>query len=352
MEYYIFYSLFLLLSFFDLFEKRFSVKSPFYLVILLALSFFIGFRERGIGGDFVDYERLYNNILTQPMGLYEPGYYYLNKLFSSFFMFDFHVFLFFYTLTYLFLMFKSFPKYAYPFIALLIFYSNYLLVTMVNTRQILALSICFFSIRYILKNKFLIFFILVFLSSLFHRSALIFLFAYFLNGNKIKIKLFLMYFTMVVLYLVLPFVGDIPLLLSSTFYSKIIAYLSTNNSTIAFVNVPDFAGLILLKRITVLVFIYFFLSNIKSKNIILFKRCYFASVMIFLIFFSTIPIIATRGAIYFQIFEIILLPLALKYNPKYKFLIFTFIIIYSIQNIISSVNDLHGHYVIWNFNLF
>ncbi len=77
-------------------------------------------------------------------------------------------------------------------------------------RQSIAISICLFAIEYCKRRKLIRFLILVFLASLFHRTAVVFFLVYFLYGAKfdIKTKVF-MFIIPVALFSLMPIITSI-----------------------------------------------------------------------------------------------------------------------------------------------
>ena len=55
-------------------------------------------------------------------------------------------------------------------------------------RQAIAMSICLFSIEFVKKRKFIPFFLVVFLASTYHKTAIVFAVIYFLYGIKMDFK--------------------------------------------------------------------------------------------------------------------------------------------------------------------
>jgi len=87
------------------------------------------------------------------------------------------------------------------------------------TRQLLAASICFFSIIYIVERKIFPFTILIVFASLLHVSAIVFFFAYYIYNCRISVKQFIILFfvTLIVSYFL------------NSFFSTIVSSLSANS---------------------------------------------------------------------------------------------------------------------------
>lgn len=129
---------------------------------------------------------LNNIIIERSDDRFEIGWYILNKTIK--FFNGGHVILF--LLSYLFILYSFFRFIklfsAYIWISVVLFMCSCFYDSMFVLRQWIAISICLWSIPYIIKNNFLIFFIVTSLAISFHYSAIIWLFSFFLYkiGNK------------------------------------------------------------------------------------------------------------------------------------------------------------------------
>jgi hypothetical protein len=167
-------------------DENFSYLS--FLFLILILAGFIGARDMIGGFDVYVYAAVYEGTNMSVM-LYKPFeygfrlYYLFLKLFS-----DNRHFMFFMSALICvaanFLMLKKYSKLVY--VSFYIYFSKFCLMNFVYVRQILAMSILWLSIPYIIKRKPIWFFAIVFLAANIHLSALIFLPMYFLHKIKLS----------------------------------------------------------------------------------------------------------------------------------------------------------------------
>ncbi len=157
---------------------------------LIALSFFIivifwGLR-RDIGWDYEGYVEIFRNAQNNYNWNIEPGYYYLNILFTSLRDGYIYVLLIATIITYLFL-FKALKKFKILWLGLyfsLVYQFQFMAANQV--RQAIAISIFLYALYFLIKKKYLLFCIIVILTAIFvHLSAV----ALFLAIPFSKIKL-------------------------------------------------------------------------------------------------------------------------------------------------------------------
>lgn len=313
------------------------------LIILIYLVIQVGFRWE-TGTDWNSYLNHFTNISLKNFtdateGFYEVGYniFVLTcKLISN----NYSFFLVIHSLLFYILIFKSF-KYFTPniFLCLLLFYALNLGLLGSN-RQLLALAIGFYSLRFLIKSWNFTFLLFIIIASFFHMSAILFLIYYFLK-NKISLFKLLALFTIAATigFLIMPKVFNLEFSFLPAGYTlmKLLTYLEKSETT-TFVY-PIFG---LLKR-TIIVS-YFLINRSKfSKynplfNIVL--NGYLIGILFFLLFSYTIPLMISRGSIYFNIMEPILLSyIILLYKDMYiKYLIIILLTIFSILLLSQSIS--------------
>lgn len=165
-------------------------------LIFLLVSLFIGglagSRVETLGGyDTGVYKLMYDNVRGY-IDVFSPeyfllltterGYVFLMALIKSL-GFNFNYFLLTVGLSCGVALFYIFSKYTkYAFIVLAIFLSKgYLYYFFTAQRQVIAMCICWFALTFVINKKFLPFFLMVVLASLFHSSAIVFLVIYFID---------------------------------------------------------------------------------------------------------------------------------------------------------------------------
>lgn len=177
--------------------------------IILFLIFFISLlpslRSINIGTDTYNYVRMFhefsaaNNISDLFLFNTEKGYVFFNY-FSSFFVDSFNGFFFIFYLTIFSLYITFFLKNSNLFsLSLLVFMVLGFYAASFNImRQIMALSICLFSLKYVFKQDFIKFILIIMLSSLFHITSLIFIIVYFIYKFQNYYKYILLTFILLV----------------------------------------------------------------------------------------------------------------------------------------------------------
>lgn len=276
----------------------------FPLILLVSL--------RSVGFDYNTYENAYDELHYLSLKeifkdiQFEPGFVFLNILAPNF------IFLI-STLGLVTLL----VKYQYvarvsplPVVSLLIlFLGSVLNFEMGQIRQAFAMSVLLFSTQFFFtsKTKFLFAFLI---AVLFHYSALIFLFIFFLPKKIIKWYYYLILIIFAfLLYLTLePALFLIADLLPGFSGAKLMLYYEIEQGEIG-ISIP-----ILLIKLVLLILFYFLKSKIREFQIPLYElifNIYFFSLFIY-IAFAFFPQISGRGGAYFGIFEIILIPIILN----------------------------------------
>jgi hypothetical protein len=313
MEIYIFTLVLLLI--FSFIEIRFDLTEAQHrwmeIFVFCFFVFQVGFRWQ-TGTDWDSYLNNFNGTTSYTdvrnyllMG-FEIGYgifVYAIRLFSN----DYTVFLVLHAIIYYFLIIKANNFLSpYPFLTLLIFYVSTMGILGSN-RQLIAMSICFYSLQFLLYDKKPIkFFILVSIAFFFHTTALLFFIYYFLNRDFNK--------QVVIIALVIAFlIGQSSLpnyiflnfsdLLGETAAQKAQMYVGREVSKTAL----SLAGLI--RR---LVFFTVFMISydkivVKFPAYKLLFNGFTLGLMIYFMFASTFVILVGRGGYYFTVMECFLL---------------------------------------------
>lgn len=191
----------------------------------------------------------------------------------------------------------------YPFISVVALISlGYFSFSMTGLRQTIAISIILFSYSFIRERKLLQFIICVILASLFHSSALIFLISYPISFNKIDWKnILILVFAFLILFI------------SPTFIRSLISLFSWNDTLANYAfreTTLTLSGFII--QFFIFIFYMVFINNILTNNhkdIILFNISF---VGLFFQLFATEIAEFFRISMYFSIFNIILIPIAIK----------------------------------------
>ena len=263
---------------------------------------------------------------------FEPGYTFFVLVVKSVWN-SYTVFLVVHALVYYALIFSAFKKLSpYLFISLLIFYATSMGVLGSN-RQLIALGICLYSLRYVIDKNAIKFFILIACASLIHITAVIFIIYYFLNKDIKQLWLFAILIVSFVIgktslpFLLFDFVGNNIFGMASTKALRYIQIaeddlLNNSLSVLGFIKRLLFIGLF--------IYNYKFLTS-KLRYYKLIFNGYLVGLVIYFLFSSSLLILVNRGSLYFATMEVFLLAsqfliLKNKYN-KVIFLIVLFIIV-------------------------
>ena len=176
--------------------------SSFLFLFLLVLSLFVGFSDMFGGYDRYIYGEIFDNIadVTTIKGDYsdslyyyfyssEVGYTFLNVL-ISFFTENRYIFILIITLIIYICLFISLRKYTenYP-LAVVLFMGLWFFFTFTYLRQVLAATIVWLSIQYVIERKFWKFLVVFLIGFSMHNSAIIFFPLYFIPLRKFSPKL-------------------------------------------------------------------------------------------------------------------------------------------------------------------
>ena len=176
--------------------------SSFLFLFLLGLSLFVGFSDMFGGYDRYIYGEIFDNIadITTMKGKYseslyynfynsEFGYTFLNVL-ISFFTENRYIFILIITLIIYICLFISLRKYTenYP-LAVVLFMGLWFFFTFTYLRQVLAATIVWLSIQYVIERKLWKFLVVFLIGFSMHNSAIIFFPLYFIPLRKFSPKL-------------------------------------------------------------------------------------------------------------------------------------------------------------------
>jgi len=276
--------------------------------ILLVLQ--VGFRWE-TGTDWIPYYNHFDSftgITSLIISDYEYGYgvfVWLIKSISS----NYSTLLFIHASIYYFLIFNSFKRYTSNiFLSLLLFYTLSMGVLGSN-RQLLALAICIYAIRFVVEKKPVIFFLLVLLATTFHNTAFLFAIYYFINKSiKPKVLVSVLLFAFIIGKTQLPVfvfsrIGD---LFGGQILYRTVVYADSAKDSLADAKLSIIG---LMKRLVFLFFFYYNRKQLREKlvyyNTLL--NGYYIGIVIYFLFSNTLIILVARGSLYFNIMEPLLL---------------------------------------------
>lgn len=302
MQFYILF-IFIVLTFF--FLSRFfpvdSRKASFLEIIGLFIIVFIGIFRFDVGWDYVNYYDSIDKVQVNQIIRLEP----LSQVFCVIaILFDSPPLLFvlFGLPTYL-IFFHSLKKKSVNFqFSILVFLAFFYLESFTSVRQVLALSITFWGFKYVLKQSFFKYALVVSLAALFHASALAALFIYpvyrFLNLRMIVFIIPTLFLAKEILFRILYTLG-----IYTYYIDKLEDY--TGGGIVRYVQIALFLSLLLLSYLR---------SIDESENKL------FTIIGIALLFpFILGPSLGSRLGMYFLIYLCLLVPYVLqKYSIQYR----------------------------------
>lgn len=298
---------------------------------------------------------------------FEWGFGLLNYLVRSFSS-SYTVFLFLFALLTIYTKYKVIINERFIEFGLLstFFYYCYSIGDIVATRQALAISLTLFSILYIIEKNKLNFLLFVLLATLIHRSAIIFIFAYFLYHLDMEKKTLLYIFLTGLLLnfglsrfqvtdMGIPFIDTLTFL--SSYQEKIDTYLNVDDDTSSFGQLNPYLITFLgyLKKMIV-IFPMLYLRGDKNLvhsrlvNIVIFGT------FIYFVLSSISPDFKRLNG-YFEIVEILVLPYLL-YSISKKSTRYILILFFCILAVIRLYTAVYSHwdlldpfYTIFDFHI-
>ncbi len=318
--YFIVFFICLIFTFIDFSTKSKTRKNLLIIVYGLLFIFFAGIRWE-TGTDWVNYLWAFNTINSVSHG--GSGYEYLYELllrFSSSLSNNYTLFLFLTALIIVSLTSKVLKKYSpYPLFSFLLLLSYSINSSGFGYRQDLAIVIVFFSFYYIIDSKVYYFIALVIIATLFHQSAIIFLPAYWMakiNWNRKKIVILLLLLT--IIYFFTNSVTDIATIYSDSAAMKVSGYseLDEEQKTMG----KGDPLILLIKGLSnrFVFFIPALLVFYKNKENVVYKAAlniFILGISLYVIFFP-LGAVFLRFSRYFDIFHILLIPLAVYFSKR------------------------------------
>lgn len=312
-----------------------SIGHKSRLIKYFLLLFFIGFvgLKTAGGTDFENYGEIYNILHWSSFteSFIEPLYAVLNLLFKSIWD-NFYFFWFGIAVINLSIKINIFQKYTNCLSASLLMYCVGLLIErdFDGVRQGLSIGFCYLSITYLLKDKFIPFFLLVLAASFTHATSIVFLLIY--PFRKILIPKSII--------LISIFIGILFVVTNQSIFNVINVFIpievikiklelymdNEEYSTAQGLNI----GLIF--RIIVLMLFVFLKERIEMNErlYVVLRNGFFFSILLSL-FFNDMQILAHRLPYVFRELQIIIIPsfLTITTNKRIKFILFSLIFFYS-----------------------
>lgn len=306
---------------------------PKYKYILLACSFifiliFAGFRFES-GYDFRPYRQIFNKsgfFTIMKESNMEPGFAALICVLKKL-GFGFSALIFLMAFASISVKYKIIKEYSvYPFVSLIVYFSsNFIIQDFGQIRQGLAVGLTLYSIRYIKDKNLFKYLIIMFIAIMFHYSAVIFLPMYWMAQIKVNRKVIFSTIGLATVMFILSKSGVLDFIVLKVINQPYITY-----KYLAYMSGDGGIGIFkftLLTRVVIFIAFYMLRDKIEPKckyyNILL--MLYLLSIFMF-VAFNFNEGLALRGAIYFKIVEILIIPLII-YAVKDKIIMFNFLMI-------------------------
>ena len=291
-----------------------KIHKVFFFVIIFFFFLLSSLRwERGT--DWGTYLDFYNSLVSfaPEKWYFEWGYSFLNNIVKVLFN-SYTVLLSILALILYWLMGTTIYRYSvYPLLALAIWFATSL-ADIFLVRNTIAIALAIFSVRYIVERNFWKFLCLILIAMLFHKSAFIFLPAYYVYSLKLSRSFIIvgigvcMVIGLFFSELILLQVGK---LLGAAFEEKVIYNLTTGKEET--LGSAYSATIVLLKgtinRSLILIILLIWMNNERKEDALLngFINFYIVGL---LLFFMTVPLSAAMGRIasYYNIFQLFLFP--------------------------------------------
>jgi hypothetical protein len=252
----------------------------------------------------------------------------------------------------IFLKFRFIEKYSiYPFFSVLIYYSRvFLAQDMGQMRQGLAMAIILFSMDSILNKNFKRFLFIIVLACLFHLSAILFFPIYFIANRKFSKKTIS---AVILLATVFAVFFDFKSILMNYAIGFLPGFLSNKLLLYASVMEADqtlgltFSVFFRIFLVLVLVWMKDRVTDLPGYTNAVFNIYVFG--LIFYLVLNSFPQMGGRGSLYFQQFEILLIPIMIKCLKETVFKVMAILIIglycfWGMNTIVNSPEDAYIPY--------
>lgn len=223
---------------------------------------------------------------------------------------DYSVFLLLITSFFYLTLWSFLGKYSYaPLMSLTIYYCL-MLGLLGSNRQLIALFICLISLKYCFEKNLRKFLCCIIVAILFHTTSIIFILAYIITSRKIGNK-YIVYGVLVALLIgISGIINKIP-------YLDLLVYLDAKSSEkLSFYSnndISNYSYLGTVKRLMILVPCLFLRLKIKNEKFDTFVKLYVMGCLIYFVFNgSMLQLMAGRGALYFSIFEMLVIPIVIR----------------------------------------
>jgi hypothetical protein len=291
--------------------------------VLLVL--FVGLRWE-TGNDWFSYYNYYKHLptISGQFASFEPGFKIFNLSLKAL-QLPFSGFNLIYSALYLGLMFLSFKREGFEVSGWLVLqlYSPFIFGLMGTTRQVMAMAICMFSVRYLLSKESLKFLLCVAAATTFHISALSFLLAWPLARMKVSQTRVWIIFAALVLASISnlgTFVFNVvqqraTVLRLVALEDRLLQQQESNPEEFRNAVGPMATAVQTVGRFSLLAIFVACLRFFRQESDQLYFKFYLVSIVIVVLLSGTAYVLAGRVALYFAIFQIHLLALLTRRVP-------------------------------------
>ncbi|WP_293899693.1 EpsG family protein [Sphingobacterium sp. UBA5670] len=347
---YVIYFVFALLAFFEINRGKYLLNKVLIVPFLVLFSLASLRWERGT--DWGAYIGLFENVdNTFYLLAFEPGFYYVNYLVAAI-SDNYTIVLVIQALIIYTLHFYIFKKYSLqPYVSLMIWFGFYM-GSIFFVRFNVAVALTLFSFIFIEERKFWRFFACVIIAFLFHRSAILFIPAYFLYNKtftrrQILLGMLISFFLSIFFEIALNFLGQINLGIIS---EKAMTYAEAGSDYAEEPTRSAFQIMIVgaSYRILILLLIIGFFYDLYKENIT-FRgvfNLYFAGMCIFVII-TPVSVSVARMAQYYEYFQFLLIPfiiMSFKYRSN-RNLVLLCVFLFYLMRLRSNVSFYEELYV-------
>ncbi|EIQ0364675.1 EpsG family protein [Escherichia coli] len=291
------------------FLKNRAYKNLLYIFCIFWLIVLASTREH-VGIDWKAYESMFynqNELISQNI---EIGYTYINNILKGL---SFNVLLLLVaSLSFLFISIFTYEFVFYKLIFLLVYFSDlFFYLNLSGMRQGIALALTLFSTFFIVRKKFVCFVITIIIACLFHKTAIFFILAYFVQYFKASFRNILLG-AILSLAISTLFLGITDVASQLGYFRDIKLYTDQSYNDIYTLGDYIIGGI---KRIMPLLLL---LSVVRLKNLEsnIFVKLYLVGLLCYFALYQSFPDVAVRLSLYFLVFDAVIYNYIFVYCKK------------------------------------
>ncbi|MDD4968795.1 MAG: EpsG family protein [Paludibacter sp.] len=348
----IYYFTLIFLSVFSMYElhRLGNTKNEIGIVLCFLLILILGGLRFQVGTDWNTYNNIFRGTQTFTDVLHSQR----EKLFMTFLFFskriynNYSFFIFSFFAISFSLKFQFIKKYSSDiFLSLIIYFFTLFIIYDINQiRQGMALAFVLLSTSAILDRKIFRFIILIFIASLFHLSAIVFIPAYWISKIRISPKtIFIVLGLSLSFSLTISAIIENSSIVQALLKTETFSHYSTYINNANFIKELSILSIGVMQRILIFLLFLFYFDNIKAKENLkyLLLNGYFISIVIF-IFLSFSAELAARLSFYYKALEILIVPYIVTSQKLIQNRIILFILFFALSILaIYRLLDVHNN---------